>query len=505
MYKNFLVALAIVAVTGAGLYGTSVSALTADDVQAQIQKLMAQITELTAQITRLRAQVHTSLPNANASPVAFQHRICNILNRNLVRGAEGDDVRGLQEYLYENKFLAVAPTGYFGQMTQEAVRKWQANEGVSAVGAFGPMSRERIKIWCGGGGFVNKERFSVSPTRGDAPLTVTFNTWLSGFRMPIVTYGIDFGDGTSEGAANCPAPADACTGPGQNTHTYSQNGTYTATLHKYTANCAKVVNCTTSNQDEILGKVQIHVGPVACTKEYKPVCGARPIVCITTPCNPIPTTYGNRCEMNADGASFLYEGQCRSDYKNPADDPQCKSWTDGYTCGSRCHRDYAGGPPICMQLMCAVQQYGMPEQAVPRCLAYFNNSGNKPPVISSFSGPTTLALNTTGTWTIKASDPENGQLTYQVWWGDEHIYSPANASTVSAREFIQSTTFTHSYANAGTYTVSIVVRDSAGQEAKTSTTVRVGSETTACTQEAMQCPNGQWVGRTGPNCQFVCN
>ena len=26
----------------------------------------------------------------------------------------------------------------------------------------------------------------------------------------------------------------------------------------------------------------------------------------------------------------------------------------------------------------------------------------------------------------------------------------------------------------------------------------------ACTAEAMQCPDGSWVGRTGPNCDFVC-
>ena len=25
-----------------------------------------------------------------------------------------------------------------------------------------------------------------------------------------------------------------------------------------------------------------------------------------------------------------------------------------------------------------------------------------------------------------------------------------------------------------------------------------------CTLDAMQCPDGSWVGRTGPNCQFVC-
>lgn len=25
-----------------------------------------------------------------------------------------------------------------------------------------------------------------------------------------------------------------------------------------------------------------------------------------------------------------------------------------------------------------------------------------------------------------------------------------------------------------------------------------------CTMDAYQCPDGSWVGRTGPNCQFVC-
>lgn len=25
-----------------------------------------------------------------------------------------------------------------------------------------------------------------------------------------------------------------------------------------------------------------------------------------------------------------------------------------------------------------------------------------------------------------------------------------------------------------------------------------------CTMDAMECPDGSWVGRTGPNCEFVC-
>ncbi len=29
-------------------------------------------------------------------------------------------------------------------------------------------------------------------------------------------------------------------------------------------------------------------------------------------------------------------------------------------------------------------------------------------------------------------------------------------------------------------------------------------EETLCTQDAMQCPDGSYVGRTGPNCDFIC-
>lgn len=29
-------------------------------------------------------------------------------------------------------------------------------------------------------------------------------------------------------------------------------------------------------------------------------------------------------------------------------------------------------------------------------------------------------------------------------------------------------------------------------------------EMVACTMDAMQCPDGRWVGRTGPNCEFSC-
>lgn len=252
-------------------------------------------------------------------------------------------------------------------------------------------------------------------------------------------------------------------------------------------------------QESVAGTATIYVGSQACTKEYMPVCGSKQVQCVTTPCNPIQQTYSNRCMLNADGATFLHAGAC-------------------------------------------------------------GNPSNKPPVISSFTGPTVLAVNETGTWRITASDPENQSLSYFVSWGDE--YELTNNSAVPAASFVQATTFTHVYAEGGRYTVTVVVRDAAGNEVRTTSTVSVAGsvvctleyspvcgqppepacrttppycmlptpspqtyankcllnaagarllyegecrdEFVACPADAYQCPDGSWVGRTGSNCEFVC-
>jgi hypothetical protein len=50
----------------------------------------------------------------------------------------------------------------------------------------------------------------------------------------------------------------------------------------------------------------------ACTKEYRPVCGLVEVQCVTTPCNPVPETFGNACSACAQGnvASFT-PGACQ--------------------------------------------------------------------------------------------------------------------------------------------------------------------------------------------------
>ena len=337
-------------------------------------------------------------------------------------------------------------------------------------------------------------------------------------------------------------------------HTYRTNGTYTATLTEINDLCRGVVGCAAPVSSRVVGKAQVYVGTSAtCTKEYKPVCGSKQVVCITTPCNPIQQTYSNRCMMEADGATFLYEGQCRTTSTDPSANPRCRAWYDGC---NNCSRENPNGPAVCTLRACIWQ-------APAYCTAYFDDAVNEPPIISEYSGPTKLEVNQTGTWTIDASDPENGRLSYQILWGDETQYVPLSSSASAAREFVQTSTFTHAYRFRGIYAITVIVRDGEGQEARAGTTVSVGEDPVACTFEsrpvcgqppepacrhsipacmmatpgpqtysnrcimnaagatflyegvcrhypvactadAMLCPDGSYVGRTGTNCAFVC-
>lgn len=61
-------------------------------------------------------------------------------------GKTGDAVLTLQSYLYVNKLLPVAPTGYYGMMTKAAVAEFQKQNGVDAIGVFGPRTRNALLL-----------------------------------------------------------------------------------------------------------------------------------------------------------------------------------------------------------------------------------------------------------------------------------------------------------------------------------------------------------------------
>lgn len=465
-------------------------ALTADEIRLQIQNLLSQVEQLRQQLTSLQEQGDVVLPtynttipancrvwydgcntctrSAEGSDLACTQRYC-VWNapskceayfgegntgtpricslpfvRSLTQGERGDTVVALQDFLKKEGYFNEESTGFFGSLTEGALQKWQSTRGVVSYGSpgvtgwgvMGPRTWQAIRERCQPvQDPAPKERFSATPQKGDAPLTVTFSTLVSGFHSQNISYIIDYGDGTSAPATPCSAPADACVSPGVNTHTYTSEGAYTATLSKVTDLCQGNPQCAAPVQNEVLGKALIVVGsrPGACTKEYAPVCG-RPSGCANSCpegaycamlCQiPEPRTYGNSCLLKNEGAELLYKGVC----------------TQGTV-------------------------------------------DNKPPTISKFSGPTALSVGGTGMWSIVASDPENKTLSYSITWGDEYLQS-ADSAVSAAQRFSQSTTFTHTYMRAGTYTIIVTVTDSDGASAEVSGTVSVGKvEPVACTLE----------------------
>jgi len=116
-----------------------------------------------------------------------------------------------------------------------------------------------------------------------------------------------------------------------------------------------------------------------------------------------------------------------------------------------------------------------------RILRFFNSPVNAmtqvnlnlAPSISGISAPTILEVGETGTWKVKASDPQNGTLDYSVDWGD--VTSQAFAkSTTSA--FVQTATFTHAYPNAGTYNITFTVTNNAGLKTTSKVSVLIKGE-----------------------------
>ena len=109
------------------------SAATVAELQAQLQALLAQVAALQTQVA--------STPTAT---------FCPSLTRNLSRGMKGSDVASLQQFLIsQNLLTSDSATGFFGALTESAVKQWQAKNGIASsgtpnttgYGAVGPRTR----------------------------------------------------------------------------------------------------------------------------------------------------------------------------------------------------------------------------------------------------------------------------------------------------------------------------------------------------------------------------
>lgn len=109
-------------------------------IEGKMALIRAKILELQARLAELLGQKNLPTPPVQAPPA---YGLFNF-TRALHSGIRGEDVKALQDYLKSSGHLGsdVESTGYFGQLTKEAVSSWQRDNGVSpAEGYFGFRSQ----------------------------------------------------------------------------------------------------------------------------------------------------------------------------------------------------------------------------------------------------------------------------------------------------------------------------------------------------------------------------
>lgn len=106
---------------------TSTVATQIANLLAQLRALQEQIADLQAQQATLRTEVRETIQ----------------LTRTLVRGASGADVEELQKLLASDSEIYPEGliTGFFGPLTEAAIRRFQERFGIEQVGTVGPITR----------------------------------------------------------------------------------------------------------------------------------------------------------------------------------------------------------------------------------------------------------------------------------------------------------------------------------------------------------------------------
>ncbi|MEK6922302.1 MAG: peptidoglycan-binding protein, partial [Nanoarchaeota archaeon] len=110
------------------------------DLQSLIQQLQEQIKQLQSQVIELQSQVEISKKEIELVKTELK------FTKALRLGTRGDEVEQLQEFL--KQFPDIYPqgliTGYFGPLTEAAVRKFQEKQGIESIGVVGPKTLSKL-------------------------------------------------------------------------------------------------------------------------------------------------------------------------------------------------------------------------------------------------------------------------------------------------------------------------------------------------------------------------
>lgn len=169
------------------LLPAAASAQASVNLETQVQRLLSQIQALQLQLktligstTMMIRQEVKKIDQIGMIPGQMGKMACITLNRNLRMGAQGDDVRKLQEMLAqdpETGFRSQA-TGFFGPLTANAMAKFQMRVGIASTtdGSVGPLTRGFFERACGKGLGMGSGMGDVNLMRAEVGGTITAAT-----------------------------------------------------------------------------------------------------------------------------------------------------------------------------------------------------------------------------------------------------------------------------------------------------------------------------------------
>jgi peptidoglycan hydrolase-like protein with peptidoglycan-binding domain len=367
----------------------------------------------------------------------------------------GGQVSELQQFLNREGYLS-GVSGYFDNGTYGAVINFQNSHGIEATGTVGPETRAAIQqVSCGGVGYVSPA-VPISPispvsTSGQSCYS-TGSTYVCSY-TPVSSYPTVYPVSTP--AYNSVYPntvyPNGYTNTGTPTNEYYPNGNYSNSN-----------TCSYSYVNNVYGYYCGNNEPVidSFSSSYN-----NTGVTITVTGTGFSST--NTVHFGSQTLTGIYSNGSTLVFTIP--------YTQEYTNGS-----YPVTVTNAQGVMSNSLSFTMNDTGYYNNNAYYNNNGYNngsynysAPSVSSISGPTSVQVGSTNTWSVTTNNSNGQYETVQANFGDNQ---GSNNSNIQQGYSSQSSySFSHTYETPGNYVLTVTATNSNGASSSSSLNVYVSS------------------------------
>lgn len=154
MHTKIILALALSAFLGIIPCSFVYAQTPPSNTQALIKQLQEMVASLQKQITELKVQLEATKKESVQTKeelTATKQEVQTLkeeikFNRSLTKGAQGDDVRKVQEFLaqFPDLYPSGLITGFYGTTTETAIKRFQEKHGIETIGVAGPKTFAQI-------------------------------------------------------------------------------------------------------------------------------------------------------------------------------------------------------------------------------------------------------------------------------------------------------------------------------------------------------------------------